>query len=877
MNSCVVLVDPISTGASVACEVAARGCTIIAVWTSEITAELRSHVPESAKHVKYFAEIEEKETVAETAEAVLLAARDTRVIACIVGGESGVTLADALSEELGLLTNGTAVQNRRNKNVQQKLVKASGLRAAREACGTSWLEVAPFVDSESLPVVVKPVESAGSDGVKLCHSKEEVQEHFQVLMQAQRKVGSQGAAVLVQEFLQGKEYVVDHVSRDGVHKTMMIWVYDKRPCNGADFVYFGMLPVSSDSELARTLIQYTRGVLDALGIKNGPTHGEVMMTVDGPCLVEMNCRAHGGDGSFVPLAKALTGGYSQVDVGVDSFLDSVAFAQIPEVFPSPFKATGQQVDLVSFQKGKVVAMPGYDHIRRLQSFITLEACITVGSVVDHTVDIFTQAGSVILMHSDPEVLTNDMQHIRQLEIDCGLFHLEDCVSESGPQLECPRELDADKSASLSHQCVVVVDPISTGASVACEAAARGYSVIAVWCSELTDDFRSHVPESAKHIKYLAEVEERVTIRETAEAVMIAGGDMQVIACMVGGESGVTLADALSEELSLRTNGTAVRNRRNKNVQQKLITASGLRAVREACGTAWLEVAPFVELESMPIVVKPVESAGSDGVKLCHSKEEVREHFQVLMQAQRRVGSQGAAVLLQEFLKGKEYVIDHVSRDGVHKTAMIWVYDKRPCNGADFVYFGMLPVSSDSDLARTLIEYTRGVLDALGIKNGPSHGEVMMTENGPCLVEMNCRAHGGDGSFVPLAKALTGGYSQVDAGVDSFLDDVAFAGLPNVFPCPFRESGQQVDLVSFQQGTVVSTPGYDRICKLQSFAAIEASIKVGSVIGRTVDIFTGVGSVILMHSDPNILAEDIKTIRELETGCALFQCEDGGCE
>ena len=36
--------------------------------------------------------------------------------------------------------------------------------------------------------------------------------------------------------------------------------------------------------------------------------------------------------------------------------------------------------------------------------------------------------------------------------------------------------------------------------------------------------------------------------------------------------------------------------------------------------------------------------------------------------------QGAAVLLQEYLQGKEYIVDHVSRDGVHKTTMVWA----PC-------------------------------------------------------------------------------------------------------------------------------------------------------------------------------------------------------
>merc|ERR1712190_720047 len=112
---------------------------------------------------------------------------------------------------------------------------------------------------------------------------------------------------------------------------------------GAAFVYHGMLPVPLDSEEAQVLIPYTRGVLDAMKIKHGATHGEVMMTEDGPCLVEMNCRAHGGDGSFAPLARGLTGGYSQVDVTVDAFLNESHFKSLPDIPPSPFKAAGQEV------------------------------------------------------------------------------------------------------------------------------------------------------------------------------------------------------------------------------------------------------------------------------------------------------------------------------------------------------------------------------------------------------------------------------------------------------------------------------------------------------------------------------------------------------
>jgi hypothetical protein len=51
-------------------------------------------------------------------------------------------------------------------------------------------------------------------------------------------------------------------------------VYDRRPANGAGFVCFGQQCVASDSEVARQLIQYTRGCLDALKITDGATHTE---------------------------------------------------------------------------------------------------------------------------------------------------------------------------------------------------------------------------------------------------------------------------------------------------------------------------------------------------------------------------------------------------------------------------------------------------------------------------------------------------------------------------------------------------------------------------------------------------------------------------
>uniref|UniRef100_A0A7R9VNH8 ATP-grasp domain-containing protein n=1 Tax=Pseudictyota dubia TaxID=2749911 RepID=A0A7R9VNH8_9STRA len=271
-------------------------------------------------------------------------------------------------------------------------------------------------------------------------------------------------------------------------------------------------------------------------------------------------------------------------------------------------------------------------------------------------------------------------------------------------------------------------------------------------------------------------------------------------------------------------------------------------------------------------MKPVDSAGSDGVKLCHSFAEAKEHFHHLKRTTMVNGGECTTVLCQEYLRGKEYVVDHVSRDGVHKSVMTWLYDKKPANGASFVYFGVVPVDSESPEAKAMIPYIRAVLDVLGVRNGPSHGEIIMTEDGPCLVEMNCRAHGGDGNWQSLCSALCGGYNQVDATVDCYLNKENFNRLPDKPPSPFKASGQEVDLVSFSEGTVKATPGFDLIRKLRSFVLLESHVKPGSKVSKTVDLVTDIGNIILMHPDGDVLKEDTAFIRKLEEDNKLFEFE-----
>jgi len=509
--------------------------------------------------------------------------------------------------------------------------------------------------------------------------------------------------------------------------------------------------------------------------------------------------------------------------------------------------------LISYHEGIIEAMPGFDKVRALPSFVSLEENVHVGDELEKTIDVFTLTGMCVLVHPDPEVLAADVAAIRQMELGGELFDL------------------APSRTVDMKVCVALVDPYSTGTMLAPELYERGYGVIALWSSEVGEN-RGHLAKAARGFpeNFLAEVDEQPTLAATAEVLAKATDGAEVVAVICGGETGIKLADALSEHMGLRGNSTqnGMENRRDKLVQQNAVKAAGLRSVRSACGTMWEQVEAFTRTEEFPIIVKPVESAGSDGVKLCHTVEEARAHFELLMKSQRKCGAVGAAVLLQEFLRGTEYIIDHVSRDGVHKTTLVWVYDRRPANGADFVCFGQNVVRSDSPEAQELIKYTRGCLDALNITHGATHTEVMMTATGPCLVEVNSRCHGAAGAWMPLARATTG-YSQVDACVDAFLDEEAFAQLPYTYPSPFKAAGEVVMLISYHEGIIEAMPGFDKVRALPSFVSLEENVHVGDELEKTIDVFTLTGMCVLVHPDPEVLAADVAAIRQMELEGELF--------
>lgn len=883
----VAIVDPFSTGAHLVAEAVKSGFKVVrvlSIWDSPVAALVMAGLNlDYCATIQYDDRLTDREqALADTVKA--MSDLPFQILAVIPGAETGVELADQLSSRLNLRSNGTdGSLARRNKYHMGNKVRESGVRAVIQENCTNLAQVQGFLrnleeKSGKTKCVVKPVQSAGSDDVFLCNTAEEAITAFESIHMKRNGLGLINESVLVQEFLIGKEYVIDKVSRDGVHKLVAIWEYDKRSVNGAHFVYFGMKLRSAESAMMQVMISYADKVLDALGINEGPSHMEIMLntitTVDpvtgaatvvyDPCLVEVGSRCHGGEGTWVPVTMECIG-YSQVTVTLDAYLGGSLFDSMDKD-SYPMVKAGRDVDLVSRHGGIARSFPGDAVIRKLKSFRAISWEKKPGDYVPITIDCFTRPGCVQLVGDTEEQVDADMETIHNLE---NLALIDYSVI-------CPKP--------PSVGAVVVVDPFSSGANLAAMILQWGYKLILVF-SEVDSPVASLVSKGTNINPTLLiqhdsnHPNEDFAIQKTIRE--IEGQGAPVLAILPGAETGVELAEKLASRYGTRTNGEEyLPSRRNKYNMQESVRAGGVRAVQQRLCRSEEDITEFMTdlltvSGGLKCVVKPNESAGSDSVYLCNSQAEVTDAWKLIHGHTNGLGMINDGALMQEFLSGTEFVIDGVSRDGVYKVVAVWEYDKRSVNNANFVYFGMKLRDSKHPEIRTLIDYSQEVITALQIYHGPSHMEVMSCQSvlpsgevryTPCLVEVGTRCHGGEGSWLPVAHECVG-YTQLDATLNCYLRPDRFDALPK--EPTLMKSGCEAFLVSHEDGNVKDIPGITEIRALESFRRLEMMTQPGAALKPTIDCFTRPGSVQLVNSVLSKLDQDYNEIRRLEQS-GLFE-------
>ena len=379
----------------------------------------------------------------------------------------------------------------------------------------------------------------------------------------------------------------------------------------------------------------------------------------------------------------------------------------------------------------------------------------------------------------------------------------------------------------------------------------------VECVHVRSEFRN-ISQACQPEDFTIEIAHKGNMAATASELR----RLRIGFVVAGTESGVLLADALSDELGTPGNGmrrpTA---RRNKFQMEMAVRGAGL-ATAHCIASAFADeiIAWARDGGEWPLVLKPVASAGADNVIVCGSADDIVAAHARIMTSIDRYGARNEAVLAQRYLAGDEHYVNTVSRDGFHRIVDIWRYHKRTAAGGRPIYDHEILLPHDDPGADQIGEYVLAVLDALEIYNGAAHTELMLTRGGPVLIECGARL---GGAQIPELVAQCIGTDQVDCLAFAIARPEEFRGKTQE-PRRLLTHLRCVNLISPQGGTMPSSAdGWAPVRSLDSFAGMEINLPEGGPTLRTVDLASSPGYVYLSSADAAQVEADHARLRELE--------------
>ncbi|MBI4404618.1 MAG: ATP-grasp domain-containing protein [Deltaproteobacteria bacterium] len=339
------------------------------------------------------------------------------------GTDKALSLADNLAYRLRMPNNGLRLSGaRRNKYLQVLALARNHVPVAESFASAKLDELLKWVERrEKWPVVVKPTESSGSDGIHVCRNRDEVISAYRSLYGKQNGDGGTNTEVMVQEYLTGREYIVDTVSSNGIHLITDIWEYRKTEVpvsTGGKAVIYDYAELVPIEKAPKELVEYGKQTLGALRIRHGASHLEIMMTTQGPRLVEANPRIAGVG---LPAYVEAAGNDNPTQITAEAMVSSEKFHQRLRQ-PTKSIQPGRIVILISAHTGIV---KNVRHLAELQSLPSYQShkVLDAGKRLAVTENLDTSPGIVFLTHPDPTQVEKDYQQIRRWESQ-GFFELE---------------------------------------------------------------------------------------------------------------------------------------------------------------------------------------------------------------------------------------------------------------------------------------------------------------------------------------------------------------------------------------------------------------------------------------------------------------------
>ena len=413
--------------------------------------------------------------------------------------------------------------------------------------------------------------------------------------------------------------------------------------------------------------------------------------------------------------------------------------------------------------------------------------------------------------------------------------------------------------------IIVVECISTGKNFIGDIINRGYNPIVLHLKDSDTEsgkkFGEHVLEEYKLIPYEFDmIYEKDTFEETLEEVK----KFNPLLIVPGNERGVVLATRLSNELGLLSNSIEnIDAMTLKNEMHNRLAQRGLRSIKGKVIHSLNEAMEFYDSENLKeVVIKPIYSAGSASVRICLNRDEMIESINHIFDDVNYYGDEIDEILIQEMINGTEYIVNTVTHKGIHRVTLVWKYNKVRTSEGAIVYDSCETVNELSLGEAEMVEYAYKVADALEIQYGPVHGEYMIDENGPVLIEVNCRPCGGSMPAEFLDRIS--GQHETDSILDSYLKPKSFYDELNK-KYGLYGHGTLKFFITPKNIIARSSPIVKINTKLKAFhdSSLVDSTYHDMLFKKTEDLNTAAGYVFLVNENKANVDHDLNFLRDLE--------------
>ena len=407
----IVIVHAVSTGYNLVDDVIARGfypVVLNILHGGDEADELRDAVRPRIEGKCRF--IDECEDYADTLETV----RKLKPRVVLAGSEGGVILATRLAEDLGLVGNPTGIlPQMTQKAAMHEALKEHGLRSVRGKLVSTPDEAAAFFDELKVrKVVVKQNGGASSVGLHICASRDETADAVRSEIGTVDHFGRVMKNVLIQEMIEGTEYIVNSVSCAGDVRLTSVFRYMKTRTENGGVIYRYTESINDLGMKEYELIRYAFQTVQALGIQYGAVHGEYMIDEYGPVLIEVNCRPMGltMPGAYVDMLN----GQHETDSHLDAYLYPEKFA---EEAKKPYRTNYKLVikSLSSKTEKTLLASPILVFAPKLKSYVSANLKGALSEIIRITEDLASSCGTLYLAHRDREIVIREAEFLCELE------------------------------------------------------------------------------------------------------------------------------------------------------------------------------------------------------------------------------------------------------------------------------------------------------------------------------------------------------------------------------------------------------------------------------------------------------------------------------